>query len=78
MRGLLAAEAGVETDGEDVVLREGTARIAVLTAWAEWDLLLAATGGRLERAPLDTEFTDIEQPPNADHFELLHGEPGPA
>jgi hypothetical protein len=32
--GLLAAEAGVETAGEDVVLHDGDARITVLTAWA--------------------------------------------
>ena len=75
--GLLAAEAGVEADGEDVVMRDGDVRIAVLTAWAEWDLLLAATGGRLERALLDTEITDLEQPATIDHFQLLHGEPGP-
>jgi hypothetical protein len=77
MRGLLVAQAGVETDGEDVVLRVGDARIAVFTAWEEWDLLLAATGGRLEKPLLDTELTDLEQPARADHFQLLDGEPGP-
>jgi len=75
--GLLVAQAGVETDGEDVVVHDGDARIAVLTAWAEWDLLLAATGGRLDRPLLDTELADLEQPARADHFELLRTEPGP-
>ena len=76
-RGLLAAEAGVETDGEDEVMRDGDVRIAVLTAWAEWDLLLAATGGRLDKALLDTELTDLERPASADHFELMRAEPPP-
>ena len=75
--GLLAAQAGVEIDGEDPVVRDGQVRIAVLTAWAEWDLLLTATGGRLDKALLDTEITDLEQPASADHFELLRGEPAP-
>jgi hypothetical protein len=75
--GLLVALAGVETDEADAVPVEGNARIAVLTAWAEWDLLLAATGGRLDKALLDTELTDLEQPASADHFELLRAEPGP-
>jgi hypothetical protein len=43
----------------------------VLTAWTEWDLLLAATGGRLERTLIDTEISDLERPARADHFELL-------
>ena len=51
--------------------------MVVLTAWAEWDLLLAATGGRLNSALLDTELADLEQPASADHFELLEAEPGP-
>jgi hypothetical protein len=76
-RGLLTAEAGVETDGEGAVVRDGNVRIAIITAWAEWDLLLAATGGRLDKAPLDIELTDVKRPATADHFELLLGEPGP-
>ena len=76
--GLLAAQAGVETDGEVPVARDGHVWIAVLTAWAEWDLLLAATGGRLDKPLLDTELRDLEQPAKADHFELLQGEAGPA
>jgi hypothetical protein len=75
--GLLVAEAGLENDGGGTVIRDGDARIAVLTAWTEWDTLIAATGGRLERALLATELVDLERPASPDHFELTQGEPGP-
>jgi hypothetical protein len=58
-------------------LTPGEAGIVVLTAWTEWDGLLAATGGRLERTLIDTEMSDLERAARADHFELLSTDPGP-
>ena len=69
--GLWAAVAGVWAGGREVTLAPGEAGIVVLTAWTEWDLLLAATGGRLERTLIDTEISDLERPARADHFDLL-------
>jgi hypothetical protein len=74
MEGLLAVIAGVEVSGTEA---GSQASIVVLTVWMNWDLLLAATGGRLNRAIIDTELADIEGPATADHFELLEAEPGP-
>jgi hypothetical protein len=75
-RGLLTVVAGVDIESE-ATPQTGEVRVVVLTAWSEWDLLLGATGGRLNRALLDTELADLERPATADHFELLEAEPGP-
>ncbi len=72
--------AGVEIEAAEEVetaAPTGQVCVVVLTAWKEWNLLLAATGGRLNRALVDTELTDLEQPATADHFELLEAESGP-
>jgi hypothetical protein len=75
--GLTAAVAGVWAGGREATLTPGDAGIVVLTAWTEWDALLAATGGRLERTIIDTELSDLERPARADHFELLPPDPDP-
>jgi hypothetical protein len=75
--GMWAAVAGVWAGGREVTLTPGEAGIVVLTAWTEWDGLLAATGGRLERTLIDTEMSDLERAARADHFELLSTDPGP-
>jgi hypothetical protein len=69
--------AGVSTDQDNPVARAGEAGVVVLTAWTDWDLLLMATGGRLNSALLDTELADIERPANADHYEVIEPEAGP-
>ena len=75
--GLIAVVAGVEVARVAAVPQAGEVSVVVLTAWTKWDLLLAATGGRLNRAIIDTELADLERPASADHFELLEAEPGP-
>ena len=69
--------AGVEIDEDETTRPSGEVRVVVMTAWTEWDLLLDATGGRLNRAILDTELADLEKPAVADHFEILASEAGP-
>ena len=75
--GLIAVVAGVEAAGAAAAPQAGEVSVVVLTAWTKWDLLLAATGGRLNRAIIDTELADLERPASADHFEILEAEPGP-
>lgn len=77
MRGLTTIVAGVQVDSEDAVGQGAETCVVVITTWTEWDLLLAATGGRLNRALLDTELGDLEAPANADHYEIVEAEPGP-
>jgi hypothetical protein len=79
VNGNLWALAGVEIDtgATGAAPQTGQVCIVVLTAWQEWDLLLAATGGRLNRALIDTELVELEMPATADHFELLEAESGP-
>jgi hypothetical protein len=75
--GLLTFVAGVGTDRDGPTAQAGEASVVVLTAWAKWDLLLTATGGRLNSALTDTELGDIERPATADHYEVVAPEPGP-
>ena len=69
--GNLVALAGVavgdETGGSD-------AQVLVLTAWLDWDALLDATGGRLNRPILGTETAGPQPHSLADHYELIHAE----
>ena len=75
--GLLAVVAGVSKDQDGSIARAGEANVVVLTAWADWDLLLAATGGRLNSALADTGLADIERSANPDHYEVIELEPRP-
>jgi hypothetical protein len=71
--GLIAAVAGIDSTRPPVA-HESVACIAVVTTWVDWDHLLVAAGGRLDRALLDDDFADLEEPSRANHFELLRPE----
>jgi hypothetical protein len=73
--GLLTVVAGVDKDQDGSIAHAGGAGVAVLTAWADWNLLLAATGGRLNSALADSELADIERSASADHYEVVGPEP---
>jgi hypothetical protein len=75
--GLLTVVAGVGKDQDGSIAQPGEASVVVLTTWSDWNLLLAATGGRLNRALADSELADIERPANADHYDVIGPEPGP-
>jgi hypothetical protein len=75
--GLLTIVAGVDTEGDGSAEQAGEACVVVITVWTEWNRLLAATGGRLNEAIVDTELGDLEGPATTDHFELLKEDPGP-
>jgi hypothetical protein len=75
--GLLTIVAGVGKDQDGSVAQAGEISVVVLTAWSDWNLLLTATGGRLNSALADTELADIERPANAFHYEVIGPEPRP-
>ena len=75
--GLLTVVAGVGKDQGGSVAQAGEASVVVLTAWSDWNLLLAATGGHLNSALADSELADLERSANADHYEVIGPEPGP-
>ena len=77
MNGLMTIVAGVQIDSEEAVAQGAETGVVVITTWTDRDLLLPATGGRLNRAVLDTEFGDLEAPANADHCGIIEAEPGP-
>jgi hypothetical protein len=75
--GLLTVVAGVGKDQGGSVAQAGEASVVVLTAWSDWNLLLAAIGGRLNSALADSELADIERLANANHYEVIGPEPEP-
>jgi hypothetical protein len=72
---VLTVVAGVEIEAGGEGRRAGAADVVVLTVWREWDRLLAATGGHLDRSLTGADLSDLEPPGTADHFELLEPEP---
>jgi hypothetical protein len=73
--GALTVVAGVEIEAVGEGRRAEAADVVVLTVWREWDPLLAATGGHLDRSLMGTDLPDLERSATADHFELLRPEP---
>ena len=69
-QGLLTAVAGIAIDGDRSMEQAGSVRVVVITVWTEWNLLMAATGGRLDGALLGTQLEDLEGPASVHHFEL--------
>jgi hypothetical protein len=50
--------------------------IVVLTAWRDWDSLVSATGGRLNRPIQGTELAGPQPHSLADHYELIQADVG--
>ncbi len=71
VKGLLTAAAGMAIDGDRSVEQAGSVRVVVATAWTDWNLLLAATGGRLDGSVPGTQLVDLEGPASIRHFELV-------
>jgi hypothetical protein len=69
--GISVVLAGVAIHAERVA---ADVPILVLTAWRDWDSLLGATGGRLNRAILGTELVGPQPLSLADHYELIGAE----
>jgi hypothetical protein len=72
--GMLRVEAGI---GFEDPHRPDGVEIAAVTAWRDWQSVVAATGGHLHHLLQDTEIVDVEQTLQADHYQLLGPEPLP-
>ena len=66
--GILGVQVGV---GLDSGKRAAASAVIALSLWRDWDSVIAATGGHLDRLLLDTELVDLERPVSADHYQLL-------
>jgi hypothetical protein len=66
--GMLYLRAGTGLAGPDA---SGEVPILILAGWRDWDVMLAATGGHIERPTQETDLDDVEGPGDLDHFELL-------
>ncbi len=69
--GLVYLREGVGTAGAN---QEGNVPIVALSCWRNWDAVLAATGGHIDRLVQATELIDLERTTSVDHFELVSPE----
>ncbi|MGD0862215.1 MAG: hypothetical protein ABSA21_05575 [Candidatus Limnocylindrales bacterium] len=66
--GLVAMRAGSSPAGA----HSGSGlQVVAVSAWRDWDAVLAATGGHIDRLLQETELADVEEPIGVDHYELL-------
>lgn len=68
---LIFARAGVVLDDERP---SDEVSVVALSAWRDWDAVLAATGGHIDRLVQDTELIDLERPVGVDHYELFESD----
>ena len=71
---LVFARAGVDLAGEHP---SDEVPVVALSAWRDWDAVLEATGGHIDRLVEDTELIDLERPIAVDHYELFESDPRP-
>jgi hypothetical protein len=69
-----------ETAGLRVVLggtrvpageRTGDLPVTVVSAWSDWNAVLAATGGHIDQVVLETDLGELEKPTGVEHYQLL-------
>jgi heme-degrading monooxygenase HmoA len=53
--------------------RPGEQVVVAVTAWRDWEAVLAATGGHLDHLLRETEMTELERPLSVEHYQLLNG-----
>ncbi len=70
-QGLLYLRAGTGLAGPDA---RGEVPILILCGWRDWDVMLAATGGHIDRPAQETHLDDLEGPSDVDHYELIEPE----
>ncbi len=69
--GLVYLRAGTGLAGADA---SGEAPILILSAWRDWDAMLAATGGHIDRPAQESDLDDLEGPSDVGHYELLESD----
>lgn len=69
--GLVCVRAGVHLPAGQ---QSGKVPVMAISAWRDWEAVLAATGGHIDRVVLETESPDIERPGTIDHYQLLEVE----
>lgn len=49
--------------------------VMAISAWSDWNAVLTATGGHIDRPVLQTELEALETPSSVGHYQLLDAEP---
>jgi hypothetical protein len=69
--GLVCVRAGVQVAAER---SGGMVPVLAIGAWRDWEAVLAATGGHIDRLILETDTPEVERLASIDHYQLLEGE----
>jgi hypothetical protein len=56
----------------------GETSIIAITAWLDWESVIEATGGHIDRLLLETEMADLERPSDVEHYQLIQASEPPA
>jgi hypothetical protein len=65
-------------EGSGEAAADGQMAVMAISAWSDWNAVLTATGGHIDRPVLFTEVEDIETPSSVNHYQLLDPEPTPS
>jgi len=66
--GLICVRAGVSCSGPQ---SGGELSVVAVSAWRDWDAVLAATSGHIDRLVEDTASSDLERSAELDHYQLI-------
>ncbi len=72
--GLVSIAVGPVTD--DATADDATAaeqEVVAVSSWRDWDSVLQATGGHLDRLIEETEMSELERKVDVEHYQLLNG-----
>jgi hypothetical protein len=69
--GLNAVLAGF---GESATSEPAVTPVIAITVWRDWESVLLATGGHLDRLLKETELGDLESPIDVEHYQLWGAE----
>ena len=69
--GLICARAGASRAGASA---DGEVPVFAISAWRDWEAVLAATGGHIDRLVEDTDLGELERAVALDHYQLLEAE----
>ncbi len=67
--GLVSLAVGPSMDESGADERE----VMAVSSWRDWDAVLEATGGHLDRLLEATEMSELEHPVDVEHYQLIDG-----
>jgi hypothetical protein len=69
--GLLGIQAGQSLEASG---RADSVSVVAITAWRDWESVILATGGHLDRLLLDSALIDLENEVGVEHYQMLEAD----